>query len=149
MKDSPNKNSQKSSTSAVHVIAIAYAILFGISQIVIISLCVAHFLTFFDWLFFSISGVVSLILLISLDDAIKRINVLENKLMEKGVVKESELNEDADLPADLEDEGIKFCKVCDYQLFPEYTECPNCGAKIENEGEEDNHENIESYDEEN
>ena len=137
MYNSSDNNSQKSSNTAVHIIAIVCLVIFIISQIVLIALMIAKYATFIEWLIFTIPNIISLILLFSLDDAIRRITVLENKLMEKGVVDESELNthepiiDVVESPIDLTAKGITFCKKCNYQLFPEDTKCPNCGAKVE------------------
>lgn len=131
-----NDNSQKSSTTVVHVIAIAYLILFIIGVIIMIVLSVSKLVTFVDCVIYVVSGVVSLVLLFSLDDAINRITFLENKLLEKGVVEESELQpyeppvEVEALTADLKAKGIILCKQCSYQIFPEDKVCPNCGAEI-------------------
>ena len=147
-----NNTPQKSSTTAVHVIAIIYLVVFIISLIIFLILWFAKYLTFLDCLIFAIPGVISLILLFSLDDAIQRITVLENKLMEKGVVTESELNlyepptDIIESPVELADKGIIFCKNCNYQLFPEDIECPNCGTKVERVQDENTDNNEETPD---
>lgn len=142
LKNQNNTGSQKSTITAVHVIAIAYLVLFIIVLLTMIILWATKYLTFIDCLIFAVSGGISLILLFSLDNAIKRITVLENKLMEKGVVSESELITyepsiaNVGTPEDLADKGIVFCKNCNYQLFPEDTICPYCGTKVERADED-------------
>lgn len=142
LKSQNSNDFQQSKLTAVHVIAIAYLVLSIIVLIAMIILCVVKYLTFFDCIIFVVSSIISLILLFSLDDAIQRITVLENKLMEKGVVTENELcsyessGDIVESPTDLAAKGIVFCKNCNYQLFPEDTVCPNCGTKVKRADED-------------
>lgn len=143
MENSPNQSEvQKPQTTAIRIVAYIFLISFIIAEIVTMVLVALKILSWFDLLSVSISYIIQLILLFSLDNAIQRITVLENALLKKGVIEEKEIQtetiseQDIELAEngskiDLADAGIKFCKECGYQLFPEDTECPNCGAIIE------------------
>ncbi|MDE6475024.1 MAG: zinc ribbon domain-containing protein [Clostridia bacterium] len=148
MENLPEQDLQKSPKNFVHIIAQISLIIFFIAEITILILAALKILSWLTWLYFSISSIIELILLFSLDNAIKRITILENVLLEKGVIEKKELNmndvtekenfNDTDGTAkdtdniDLEAEGITFCKECNYQLFPEDEVCPYCGAKVDN-----------------
>ena len=146
MKSLPEKDSQNSK-SLVHIIACISLIVFFIAEITILILVILKILSWLTWLYFSVSSIIELNLLFSLDNTIKRLTILENALLEKGIIEKNELStENVDKYCenvsdsvndndnfDFEAEGITFCKECNYQLFPEDEVCPYCGAKVKND----------------
>ena len=147
MENSPEQNEvRKNGVNIVGIIAFVFLALFIIAEIVTIVLTVLKILSWFDVLYVSISCIIQLILLFSLNNAIQRITILENALLNKGVLAEKEIAPDtiseeiielaeSTSETEIAAAGIKFCKACGYQLFPEDKVCPNCGAEIEDNEE--------------
>lgn len=136
MEEQPKNNNQKSTTNAVQIIAYITLVAFIVAEIAFLVLITRGYFLLSEWLIFSASGVVGLILLFSLGNAIERISVLENVLLKKGIVEKNELDSVADtegIKDNAGDIGIKLCKKCGYQLFPEDTVCPNCGTKVKDD----------------
>lgn len=127
----------KNNKSIVYYIAIAYTALFFIGLIVCIALLALQFLDWITFILYIISGVVQIILLWSLENAIDRIGILENLLIEKKVIEEDEVYKlDDEVAVENSEviessEAVSFCPNCGFQIFPEDEICPNCKCKID------------------
>lgn len=120
---------------AVRIIATVYTVLYILAVIGIIVALVLQAMSWIDALILFISMSVSVVLVWALDSVLIRVDALERVLAQKGAVTESELEEAVDAALDAEEErilpeteGLRYCSVCGYQLFPEDEVCPNCGA---------------------
>lgn len=90
-----------------------------------------------SWVYLVIELPCGLIVLISvwaLNNALERISVLENILKKKDIVQEDDLEAELDSLTGVK--RVTHCKACGYQLFKEDKVCPNCGAKVESDSKD-------------
>ena len=110
----------------VYIITILYVICYCIVQIALIVWLAKKTITLSLFIPISISYIVSLILLLGLNSALSRIQSLENFIIAKEKHKNKNVKyEDGSL---VYDEKIEYCSNCNYQLFLEDKNCPNCGT---------------------
>jgi len=122
----------------ISIISIIYTISFVFATVVLLVVAISGTLPFLTCCAIFLSSLIVLFLVQALDNALQRIDVLENALLEKKVLKEKDfLNATqpanfagggVDIPATTE--TVSLCEKCGYQLFPEDTECPHCKHKI-------------------
>ena len=120
----------KNKKSAVYYIALVYSILCAIGFILCLVLLILKKLDWITFLIYIVSSAVQLILLWSLENALDRIETLENILIEKKVISEKEIDTPSDEDMPEPPETISFCDNCGFQIFPDDEVCPNCQTKI-------------------
>jgi rubrerythrin len=93
----------------------------------------------------TVAATLNLILLYGLDSALTRIEILENSLLRRKILKEDDFDFNySEVNTTKKDElkkhgriiegneNITYCTECGYQLFPEDKFCPNCKAGKKN-----------------
>ena len=117
------------------IVALILTILGLIVTIIVEIVAKASFLTI---LLSIVPFVIIIFLLFELRSDTKRIQRLEEALLEKEIIAADDIydievadkmtdtqNEDMELP-----EGVKLCPKCNYQVFPEDKVCPNCQTPL-------------------
>lgn len=120
----------KKYNNIVATISVIFTVIYIIAVIVFIILAALRLIDWVALVVFIISGAIELILLWALNNALERIEVLENVLNKKGIVEKKDIEEEIDGFSVEPDEKLGHCETCGYQLFPEDKVCPNCGAKV-------------------
>ncbi len=115
-------------SAIVGIVTIIYAIAFVSCELVLLIFTVQKAISVAVFLIATLSWTMSLILLLGLNNAMKRIDTLEELLLSKKVIEEQEIEE---VESGEAVENVEYCKKCGYQLFEEDKECPMCHTKRE------------------
>lgn len=120
----------------VATLAVIFTVLYAIAIVGFIVLtAIKPQIYWLSLVIFTISGGLGLILLWALNNALERIEILENVLNKKGVVERKDIEEEICSSAVKSDsvkseKNIIFCEDCGYPISSEDEICPNCGAEV-------------------
>lgn len=121
------------SSASVSLIASIFMILTIIGSLVSLIMVFLGYLHIIVAIISIILTVCVIVLMYALGNALERIEKLESALLDKKIIKESDLEKEEKTFEDLQTgniEGVSLCKKCGYQIFEEDTECPNCHTPV-------------------
>lgn len=86
--------------------------------------------SFFTIIVSIIPYLIIIFLLWELRSDTKRIERLEEALLNKEIINAEDIGE-ADITEKVDEDNVKLCPHCNYQIFPEDKICPNCKIPID------------------